>query len=87
MQSSNAHTLGSQSLTQISTKLERERKGKRWIFNLSSTPTKGTQSLLKIWHIAMGKREERNPSSQRATMGNESSEEEEGEKPALSTHA
>jgi hypothetical protein len=28
------HTLGSQSLTQISTKLERERKGKRWIFNL-----------------------------------------------------
>jgi hypothetical protein len=45
MQSSNAHTLGSQSITQISTKLERERKGKRWIFNLSSTPTKGTQSL------------------------------------------
>jgi hypothetical protein len=28
------HTLGSQSLTQISTKLERERKKKRWIFNL-----------------------------------------------------
>jgi hypothetical protein len=35
----------------------------------------------------MGKREERNPSSQRATVGNEISEEEEGEKPALSTHA
>ena len=53
------HTLGSQSLTQISTKLERERKGRRWIFNLSSTPTKGTQSLLKIWHIAKGRRERR----------------------------
>jgi hypothetical protein len=48
MQSSNAHTLGFQSLTQISTKLERERKGKRWIFNLSSTPTMGTQSLIEI---------------------------------------
>jgi hypothetical protein len=48
MQSSNAHRQGSQSLTQISTKLERERKGKRWIFSLSSTPTKGTQSLIEI---------------------------------------
>jgi hypothetical protein len=57
--------------------LERERKGKRWIFNLSSTPTKSTQSLLKIWHIAMGRREERNPSSPRATMGSESGEKEE----------
>jgi len=39
------HTLGSHSLTQNSTNHERERKGKRWIFNLSSTPTKGSQSL------------------------------------------
>jgi len=54
---SQMHTLGSQSLTQISTKLERERKGKRWIFNLSSTPTKGTQSLLEISAEIMRKRE------------------------------
>jgi hypothetical protein len=48
-----AHTLGSQFLTQISTKLERKRKGKRWIFNLSY------KSWLKPWE-----REERmNPSS------------------------
>jgi hypothetical protein len=58
MQSSNAHTLGSQSLTQISTKLERERKGKRWIFNLSSTPTKGTQSPIDILHKAWERGEE-----------------------------
>jgi hypothetical protein len=55
------HTLGSQSLIQISTKLERERKGKRWIFNLSSTPTKGTQSLLEILAQIMGEREEDEP--------------------------
>jgi hypothetical protein len=53
------HKLASQSLTRISTKLERERKGRWWIFNLSSTPTKGTQSSLKIWHIAMQRRERR----------------------------
>jgi len=29
-------------------KHERERKGRRWIFNLSSTPTKGSQSLYEI---------------------------------------
>jgi hypothetical protein len=56
MQITNARTLGSQSLTQISTKHERERKGRRWIFNLSYTPTKGTQSLLKIWHKAWRRR-------------------------------
>jgi secreted Zn-dependent insulinase-like peptidase len=53
------HTLGSQSLTQISTKLERKRKGKRWIFNLSSTPTKGTHSLLEILAQIMGERKGR----------------------------
>jgi hypothetical protein len=58
MQSSNAHT---QSLTQNSTKLERKRKGKRWIFNLSSTPTKGTHSLLEILAQIMREREEKNP--------------------------
>jgi hypothetical protein len=58
MQSSNAHT---QSLTQNSTKLERKRKGKRWIFNLSSTPTKGTQSLLENLAQIMREREEKNP--------------------------
>jgi hypothetical protein len=58
MQSSNAHTLDHQSLTQISTKLERERKGKRWIFNLSSTPTMNTQSLLEILAQIMGERGE-----------------------------
>jgi hypothetical protein len=53
MKSSNAHTLGSQSGTQISIKFERERKGKRWIFNLSY------KSWIKPWE-----REERmNPSS------------------------
>jgi hypothetical protein len=58
MQSSNAHT---QSLTQNSTKLERKRKRKRWIFNLSSTPTKGTQSLLENLAQIMREREEKNP--------------------------
>jgi hypothetical protein len=58
MQITNTHTLGSQSLTQISTKHERERKGRRWIFNLSSTPTKGTHSLLEILAQIMGERDE-----------------------------
>jgi len=44
------------SIPQISTKLEREIKGRRWIFNLSSTPTKGSQFLLQILAQTMGER-------------------------------
>ena len=53
------HILGSESLTQICTKLERERKGKRWIFNLSCTPTKSTQCLLEILAQIIRDREDR----------------------------
>jgi len=48
------HTLGSQTLTQFSTKIERE-KGRRWIFDLSYTPIKGTQSLIGILAHIMGR--------------------------------
>jgi len=32
-------------------------RGRRWIFNLSCTPTKGTQSLIIMEHKAWGERE------------------------------
>jgi hypothetical protein len=44
---------------EISTKLLEEEEGRRWIFKLSSTPTKGTESLIGFLHIAMGERDER----------------------------
>ena len=44
------------SIPQINTKLERDRKGRRWIFNVSSTPTKGSQFLLQILAQTMGER-------------------------------
>jgi len=68
------HTLDSQSLTQISIKLERERKGRRWIFNLSSTPTKGTQSPLRFCKKHGREGEGMNPSFQLQQWGMEGEE-------------
>jgi hypothetical protein len=39
----------------------RGREGKRWIFNLSFTPTQGSQSLLEISAQMMEEREEEEP--------------------------
>ena len=54
-------------LSQISPKLEWNRKGNRWIFNLTSTPTQGSHSLFKSQLKSWGKERRRmNPSSPRA---------------------
>ena len=49
MQSSNAHILCSQSLTQISTKLERERKGRRWTSISYPHPQRDLNISYKSW--------------------------------------